>query len=405
MAGKRKRASSDNAASAGDNTEMEEAPVAVLSECPFKIEYKSPAIKKAIVKKAKQAAAKRQKSTVTSGEAPPKQELDQTVPEDMPATIFTINPKKQWDTLKKYRHFVVGTESFALQEYIFVNHDNIPHGIDITNMDDHKFWVARVLEIRAIDEAHVYLRVYWLYWPEELPGGRAPYHGKKELIASNHMEIIDAMTVSGRANVKHWLELDDEEDLPDLFWRQKFDFPSGTLMEVREHCRCHGYYNPDKMMLGCTHCKNWLHEECIVSSVQEYINEALIAGQDPMSPTVALTSAPKPTANDEDKIVTAPPEATLKKGRGRKSLMEAAVSAAPATPTTPANGKKGGKGKGGKTATPAKQLKEVEEKFEVTVRSDSGSNPVVIVKDLRDGAAGATREVSVVCLLCHNVIS
>lgn len=51
MAGKRKRTSSDNAASAGDNTEMEDAPVAVLSECPFKIEYKSPAIKKAIVKR------------------------------------------------------------------------------------------------------------------------------------------------------------------------------------------------------------------------------------------------------------------------------------------------------------------------------------------------------------------
>lgn len=157
-------------------------------------------------------------------------------------------------------------------------------------------------------------------------------------------------------------------------------------------------------MLGCTYCKNWLHEECIVSSVQEYINEALIAGQDPMSPTVALTSAPEPTANDEDTIVTAPPEATLKKGRVRKSLMEAAVSAAPAAPITPANGKKGGKGKGGKTATPAKQLKEVEEKFEVTVRSD-GSNPMVIIKDLRDGAAGATREVSVVCLLCHKVVS
>lgn len=108
MAGKRKRTSSDNAASAGDNTEMEDAPVAVLSECPFKIEYKSPAIKKAIVKKAKQAAAKRQKSTVTSREAPPKQELDQTEPEDIPTTVFTINPKKQWDTLKKYRHFVGG---------------------------------------------------------------------------------------------------------------------------------------------------------------------------------------------------------------------------------------------------------------------------------------------------------
>lgn len=124
----------------------------------------------------------------------------------------------------------VGTENFALQEYIFVNHDNIPHGIDIPHMDDTKFWVARVLEIRAVDEAHVYLRVYWLYWPEELPGGRQPYHGAKELVASNHMEIIDAMTVSGRASVKHWMELDDEEGLPDLFWRQKFDFPTGTLM-------------------------------------------------------------------------------------------------------------------------------------------------------------------------------
>ena len=95
--------------------------------------------------------------------------------------------------------------------------------------------MARVLEIRAIDEAHVYLRVYWLYWPEELPGGRKHYHGEKELVASNHMEIVDAMTVSGRANVKHWLELDDEEELPDLFWRQKFDFPKQQLMVGPNH--------------------------------------------------------------------------------------------------------------------------------------------------------------------------
>jgi hypothetical protein len=58
-------------------------------------------------------------------------------------------------------------------------------------------WVARILEIRASDEHHVYARVYWMYWPEELPpgvlpdgkrtpAGRQPYHGKSELIASNH---------------------------------------------------------------------------------------------------------------------------------------------------------------------------------------------------------------------------
>jgi hypothetical protein len=57
-------------------------------------------------------------------------------------------------------------------------------------------WVARILEIRASDEHHVYARVYWMYWPHELPQGthdgkktvqgRQPYHGMNELIASNH---------------------------------------------------------------------------------------------------------------------------------------------------------------------------------------------------------------------------
>ncbi len=59
-------------------------------------------------------------------------------------------------------------------------------------------WVARILEIRASDEHHVYARVYWMYWPDELPQGthdgrktiqgRQPYHGLNELVASNHSE-------------------------------------------------------------------------------------------------------------------------------------------------------------------------------------------------------------------------
>jgi hypothetical protein len=60
------------------------------------------------------------------------------------------------------------------------------------------FWVARILEIRALDKEHVFARVFWMYWPEELPTGtmdgrkrvqgRQPYHGKDELIASNHSQ-------------------------------------------------------------------------------------------------------------------------------------------------------------------------------------------------------------------------
>lgn len=61
-------------------------------------------------------------------------------------------------------------------------------------------WVARILEIRASDEHHVYARVYWMYWPDELPQGthdgkrtvhgRQPYHGINELIASNHSAFL-----------------------------------------------------------------------------------------------------------------------------------------------------------------------------------------------------------------------
>lgn len=54
-------------------------------------------------------------------------------------------------------------------------------------------WIAYILEIRATDTEHVYARVCWMYWREELPqqtrsSVRIPqgYHGRDELIASNH---------------------------------------------------------------------------------------------------------------------------------------------------------------------------------------------------------------------------
>ena len=114
-------------------------------------------------------------------------------------------------------------------------------------------WVARILEIRASDENHVYARVYWMYWPDELPQGthdgkktvqgRQPYHGTKELVASNHskqpwdcgaasarlntnigaVDIIDVLSVASRAQVKQWYEENDEDIQHGLYWRQAFD--------------------------------------------------------------------------------------------------------------------------------------------------------------------------------------
>ncbi|PWI64318.1 hypothetical protein PCL_11289 [Purpureocillium lilacinum] len=82
------------------------------------------------------------------------------------------------------------------------------------------YWVAKILEIRALDADNVYGRVIWMYSPDELPpktlinerfvSGRQPYHGQHELIASNHMDIINIVSVAMPAIVNHWLESEDE---------------------------------------------------------------------------------------------------------------------------------------------------------------------------------------------------
>lgn len=113
-------------------------------------------------------------------------------------------------------------------ETVFINHSSVlpqtvPDDSDDLAFDRENNWIAKVLEVRAKDPQHVYLRVFWLYWPEELPHGRETYHGEGEVVMSNHMEIVDAMTVAGRAEVTQWNELDADEEMGQLFWRQYYD--------------------------------------------------------------------------------------------------------------------------------------------------------------------------------------
>lgn len=54
--------------------------------------------------------------------------------------------------------------------------------------------------------------------------GKQFYHGTRELVYSNHEDIIDALTVSGRADVYEWRESGDDPSLPNsLYWRQRLD--------------------------------------------------------------------------------------------------------------------------------------------------------------------------------------
>ena len=119
-------------------------------------------------------------------------------------------------------------------------------------------WVAWILEIRAANEHRVYARVYWMYSPDELPTGticgkkriqgRQPYHGRNELIASNHskssppatprstspdsqqpVDIINVVSIIEPATVGQWIESDDDETMDELYWRQTFNYLDSQL--------------------------------------------------------------------------------------------------------------------------------------------------------------------------------
>lgn len=177
--------------------------------------------------------------------------------------------------MKRYAKAVIREETFSVGDYVFVNHSPDLAGAGAIDTDDdsdaaeitpatwRNYWVGQLLEVKAKDATHVWVRVFWMYWPEEIPedalgrerggwGGMADrvtggsggnfkegkgrgnkgFYGFGELVASNHMDIIDATTIAGRAEVEHWVEGDEDKEVvfeDKLYWRQKFDYPTRTL--------------------------------------------------------------------------------------------------------------------------------------------------------------------------------
>lgn len=129
-------------------------------------------------------------------------------------------------------------------------------------------WKAQVLEIRALDPNHVYLLVAYLQNPHELPrGGARDHHAPNELIPSNELAIIDALTVNGGFDITHWDEVNDEKPPPlpeTYFWRQTYNVHSGVLSSLRRICVCRQPYNPSRSVMYCDKCANYLHMKCII---------------------------------------------------------------------------------------------------------------------------------------------
>ncbi|KAL8722378.1 MAG: hypothetical protein Q9181_007498 [Wetmoreana brouardii] len=217
---------------------------------------------------------------------------DPTQPPTM-TPMVTIRPESVWATLKKYRNFVLRDQTYYVHQYVLISRfQPLPKEHKPLDTDDEVLCVARILEIRARDSQNVYVRVYWLYRPEEIPSGRQPYHGEHELVATNHMEIVDTLRVIRPARVNH---LEDEKlwfRIPKvgLYWRQRYNFILQELSRMiptlntvthlmqnqqvpRNHCICSRPVKPEGTVICCNNpqCGLLLHGNCIANAALEQV--------------------------------------------------------------------------------------------------------------------------------------
>jgi len=208
---------------------------------------------------------------------------------------YTVEPGTRWNDLKAYRKMKYVDHEFHQGNFIFVNRAERPPEPPSEDATDDELiewqrkhmWVGRIQQVKAAKADEVLVRVFWLYWPEELPSGRAPYHGKHEMVLSNHADIIDATSMSGLADVTFWDEKDDTDaPMGQIYWRQTLDFTKtgrngkGRLSPLRKHCKCRSEYCPDLVMYKChvNECAIWNHQECLEERLMQELEAKLQKG-------------------------------------------------------------------------------------------------------------------------------
>ncbi|KAK3947620.1 hypothetical protein QBC32DRAFT_80592 [Pseudoneurospora amorphoporcata] len=293
MASSRKRPRASDADRQDRVQERKEDKDNTRAECPFHVHIVDPAVEEKKKKNKRRRTAGGKAESVDDEDTDPADKINFQQSPFHPSGKFKtypnmdvhykVEPAKDWTDMTRYNSFVLNNVKYYAENFIYVANDlsikkkEPKQGGDeaaATILRRDTEWVARILEIRARDEHHVFARVYWMYWPDELPAktrdrkrivqGRQPYHGQGELVASNHMDIINVVSVTEPAIVKHWFEENDETQ-DSLYWRQAYDVRSQELSTVELVCGCNTPANPDKLLVGCSSesCKKWLHEECI----------------------------------------------------------------------------------------------------------------------------------------------
>ncbi len=222
---------------------------------------------------------------------------------------------------------------------------------------------------------------------------RQPYHGANEFIMSNAMDLVDAMTVAGPAEVKQWDEQNDEQDdLGQRFFRQFLDInklgaKGEALSEIRKHCMCHQYYNPDKTMYKCPHdgCGTWCHEECLINAILEKTYKKLVEDS---GPAANGTETEGSVLSNVKATITKTlfPQEKLKDPRKSQGSSSSPSKSEPATPksTSKAKKKAGNKGvwKGMFSAKITNGDETVCRDVKATITDERGQDPETWTEDV-----------------------
>ncbi|OAP63797.1 hypothetical protein AYL99_03024 [Fonsecaea erecta] len=202
---------------------------------------------------------------------------------------FLVEPGAKWTRLSRFKSGVYANGAtdytFCVNDYVLVNRHTpprrpLPEGVtdeeELQWLKDN-FWVALIAGFHSLERKTAFVRLWWLYWPEELPMGRQPYHGRRELLMSNKADIVEMTTISNLASVCRWEERDEREIgllNAELFWRQTYNLnvqqrSLRALSKLKRHCVCKGYDNPDREMYVCSGCGLGNHEACLIAAMEQ----------------------------------------------------------------------------------------------------------------------------------------
>jgi hypothetical protein len=130
----------------------------------------------------------------------------------------------------------------------------------------------------ALLQAEFSVLVTWVYRPEDIVGGRKAFHGAREVMVSDHSDVVSAGSILGKCTVVTLREYEDivagggRDDAALFFTRFRYSAAKKvcTPRLVPAFCSCSMPYNPDAgHMCACTGgCRDWYHVPCLMAAAQ-----------------------------------------------------------------------------------------------------------------------------------------